>query len=75
MQVIKLLERSYRRLRLFFCGFLRGQPPLGMHLGFRKSRRIQNQPQVDYSIISEKNLIMLALRSLAASIFHNSCFV
>ncbi len=41
MQVIKLLARNFRRLRLLFCGFLRGQPPLGMHLGFRKSRRIQ----------------------------------
>ncbi len=54
MQVIKLLVRSFRRLRLFFCGFYRGQPPLGMHLGFRKSRRIQNQPQVVKCSITEK---------------------
>ena len=59
MQVIKLLVRSFRRLRLFFCGFLRGQPPLGMHLGFRKSRRIQNQPQVVERSITENYSIKL----------------
>lgn len=61
MQVIKLLVRSFRRLRLFFCGFLRGQPPLGMHLGFRKSRRIQNQPQVVERSITENYSIKLGL--------------
>ncbi len=61
MQVIKLLVRSFRRLRLFFCGFLRGQPPLGMHLGFRKSRRIQNQPQVVERSITGNYSIKLGL--------------
>ncbi len=56
MQVIKLLVRSFRRLRLFFCGFLRGQPPLGMLLGLRKSRRIQNQPQVLSVTIAENSV-------------------
>ncbi len=53
MQVIKLLVRSFRRLRLFFCGFLRGQPPLGMLLGLRESCRIQNQPQVLLHSVAE----------------------
>lgn len=50
-QVIKLLVRSFRRLRLFFCGFLRGQPPHDMLLGFQNSRRILNQPQSCYQMI------------------------
>ena len=45
MASIKLLVRTFRRLQLWFCGFLPGQPPLGMHLGFRESCRILNQPQ------------------------------
>ncbi len=41
MQQIRIASR----LQLFFLGFLRGQPHLGMHLKFCKSRLIQNQPQ------------------------------
>ena len=52
MASIKLLVRTFRRLQLQFCGFLPGQPPLGMHLGFRESRRILNQPQVATSKIT-----------------------
>ena len=43
-QVIKLLVRSFRRLRLFFAVFLRGLPHLGMHLKLRESRRILISP-------------------------------
>gem|GEM_PF-4668391 len=72
MQVIKLLVRSFRRLRLFFCGFLRGQPPLGMLLGLRKSRRIQNQPQADaqYNRKTYRNA-----SGLTIGVLHNTCFV
>lgn len=53
-QVIKLLVRSFRRLRLFFCGFLRGQPPHGMHLRLQNSCRILNQPQSVLRMLPEK---------------------
>ncbi len=67
MQGIKLLVRSFRRLRLFFCGFLRGKPPLGMLLGLRKSRRIQNQPQVLCAVYQKITLLSQRLNDWHAS--------
>ncbi|UDG80586.1 hypothetical protein GFV14_00039 [Candidatus Hartigia pinicola] len=51
MQVIKLLVRSFYYLQLFFRGFYRGKPPLGMHLKFCKFRRIQNQPPNFFQLV------------------------
>ncbi|KGA65439.1 hypothetical protein DJ62_3651 [Yersinia enterocolitica] len=48
LRLIKLLKQQIRiasRLQLFFLRFFTRPPHLGMHLGFRESRRIQNQPQ------------------------------
>ena len=44
IQVIKLLVRSFRRLRLFFAAFLRGLPHLCMHLQRPRSCRILISP-------------------------------
>ena len=44
MPVIKRLVRSFRRLRLFKCGFLRGKPLLCMHLQLPRSCRILISP-------------------------------
>lgn len=55
IRLIKLLMQQIHiaiHLQLFFKAFLRGQPHLGMHLEFRKSRRIQYQPQFDIFIIT-----------------------
>ena len=61
-QVIKLLVRICRRLRLFFCGFLRGQPPHGMHLRLQNSCRILNQPQSVIRIVPETDVLSSAMR-------------
>ena len=57
----------FRRLRLLFCGFLRGQPPLGMHLGVRESRRIQYQPRILREANASVTWAFYALQHVAAS--------
>ncbi len=78
-QVIKLLVRSFRRLRLFFCGFLRGQPPHGMHLRLQYSRRILNQPQSVGCIVPENlrlsSTAQLKWSRLAQIALHNTSFI